>query len=90
MSDTKNKTSKTKLARATAIQILVKANRPMAATDLIAKVLATRAVRDAGIPKGTVSAQISFEVNEAEPKIVRHGRGVYAAAGVKPPAEAGS
>ncbi len=73
------KPSRTKLARETAINVLVKAGKPMAMSELVAKVLARPACKD--IPRGTVSAQVSFELGEAEPRIVRHGRGVYAAAG---------
>jgi hypothetical protein len=71
------KPSKTKLTRETAIRVLKRANRPLTIAELTAKVLADPKVKAAAVPKSTVSAQINFELAEAEPWIVRVERGVY-------------
>lgn len=76
------KVSKTKIAREAAIAILVKADRAMTLAEIVEKTLTVKAVKDAGVPAGTISAQINFALAEDPPRIWRAGRALYAAIGV--------
>jgi hypothetical protein len=72
------KVSKTKIARETAVAVLKRAKRPLPMSELLEKVLADKRVIEAGVPKGTVSAQVNFSLAEDPPRIVRVGKGTYA------------
>jgi hypothetical protein len=87
------KVSKTKLARETAVAVLKRARRPMAMAEIVERVLADKRVVAAGVPEGTVRAQVNFALAEEPARIVRVDRGVYVHAETPrdaAPVEAGS
>lgn len=75
---------KTLIVREVVVAILTKADEPVEMKTLVEKVLATKKVIDAGIPKPTVATQIGRMTGDETPaRIVKVGRGLYAAVGVK-------
>ena len=71
---------KTRIAREAAVAVLLEAGKPMTRGEALERACATPKVQSAGVSRGTVSAQLTAALSEAPPRIVRIGRGIYAAA----------
>lgn len=74
--------SKTQIAKEAAVAVLKAANVPMTKPEIMSKTLDRKVVKDAGIEKGMISAQIYAALSEGT--IERVGRGTYAVPGAAP------
>lgn len=79
MTSTTQDKSKTQIAKEAAVAVLKSANAPLTKPEIMSKALDRKVVKDAGIEKGMISAQIYAALNEGT--IERVGRGTYAVKG---------
>jgi hypothetical protein len=81
---------KTRLAREALVAVLTKAGGPLTRSQVLQRALADPKIEAAGVSESTLSAQLTAAVAEEPPRILRIGRGVYAASGLVPVAQPGA